>query len=95
MRYFKIFNRNVRAYKAYREISEQDFRDEVSLYLDDNPPCIEEEDEKRYFEALDEAVGEMIVKIEREAKGEYGFNTGDYCLYIRDDDANEFDLRRR
>ena len=94
MRYFKIYHNNITVSKAYWEISKDDFDTELGDYAAQNTPDFEDEDGNPDYDACEKAMDEVITKAEKDAKGENGFNMGDYSLYIRDDDSDMYDIPR-
>ena len=94
MKYFKIYHKNCTVNKAYWEITKDDFDVEAGDYAAWNTLDFENEDGNIDYDAADVAMSEIVERIEEEAASVNGFNVGDYSLYIRDDDADMYDIAR-
>lgn len=95
MRYFKIYKQCVRVHKAYWELIEDEFNVEVGDYVAMNVEDFENEDGSINYQATEEAMDELTDQIVKEAKSDDGFDYGEYNLYIRDDDADKYDIQRQ
>lgn len=94
MKYFKIYHSNVRTHKAYHELTQEDFHIDASHCAAENTPDILDKNGNIDFNAEEKAIDKEEERITEEAKTEYGFNAGDYNLYIRDDDFDMYDIPR-
>jgi hypothetical protein len=94
-KFYKIAKRNVRTTKAYQEITRAEFEELVmnsdlaeARYFKLTEEELEDEDK------LDETTNEIFEEAERQAK-EYGFDAGDYHIYIGDESFNMWEISRR
>lgn len=95
MRYFKVYKQFCRVHKAYYELTEGEFNVEAGDYASENTPSFEDEDGNIDYASEDAAMSEVVERVTKEAKTEDGFDYGDYVLYIRDDDADMYDIPRQ
>lgn len=96
MKYFKIYRKGCICSKVYYELTEGDFNVEVGDICNDldtgDIPLTE--DGMEDYEELDNRLSKIAEEVEKEAKSDGGYCAGDYYLYIRDDDADLFDMAR-
>lgn len=93
-KFYKIAKRNVTTVKPYKEVSKEQFDECImqSSYMEEQLNYIPEELADKL---IDETIEKVFEKAYNEAT-EYGFDCGDYHLYIsEDDDINEYDFERR
>ena len=91
MRYFKIYHNNVTVNKAYLEESKEEFEIALACYVNQNMPDLEEDVDN---ETWDLTWSEVYIDAHKKACSESGLDAGDYNLYIRDDDADMYDIPR-
>lgn len=93
MRYFKIFNQNVTRTRPRQELTEDQFYFDLSNY------CLEEidKDPEAYEEGFnfDKALERLLNFMEKVAALPSGLDTGDYYLYIADDNKTVLDFYRK
>lgn len=75
---FKIYQEGVRTRKHVYELTEEEIRAEIGDWLVNN---IDVDDED--FETWEKMASEKEAAIIEEAKSEYGFDMGDYTIYLR------------
>lgn len=95
MRYFKVYNRNIKTDRAYYELNYGNFQSEVGNYASQQCPDLCNSDGELDEIACYEWMGEYAKMVYSGAEEEHGFDCGDFTLYIRDEDFSIFDLARR
>lgn len=87
MKYFKIANRGTRTTQKIWELTQEDWNVEMGDYAANADDFYAEtEGGETDYEAMDAHMNELIEQAEEEARSEYGFDNGDYTLYIKGDD---------
>ena len=93
MRYFKIYNKNITKTQPLKELDRDAFYFDLSNY------CLDEidKDPEAYEEGFnfDEAIERLISFFEKVAALPSGLATGDYYLYIADDNKTVLDFNRK
>ena len=95
MKYFKVYHNNVRVPKAYLELSEIEFDAELNNFAVENASSHEDEDGNIDFDSLATEMCDIANDVYEQAQSEDGFDYGDYHLYVRDDNADVYDIARQ
>lgn len=94
MKYFKVYHNNVRVPKAFLKLDEIEFDAELNNFAFENASSHEDENGNIDFDALAAETCNIANDVYEQAQSEDGFDYGDYHLYVRDDDADVYDIAR-
>lgn len=86
MKYFKIANRGTRTVQRVWELTKAEWDVEMGDYANNADDFYAEtEDGELDYEAIDAHISELVEQAEEDAKSDYGLDTGDYTLYIKEE----------